>query len=268
MNLSVFDFISYKNYLRESLGGVRKRTGLRASLSKHIGCQTAYLSQVLNAHSHLSLEQAFKVNEFLEHDSDASEFFLFLVQKDRAGTTELADYFQKKMDRLILTRLNIKTRLKKSKEVTEKDQARYYSTWLPLAVHMALSIPELQTKSALKEHFQLDIGRLNEVLEFLTSTGLVDSVGDRSVMGKTQIHLSKNSDNILKHHNNWRLQALKSLDLKREENLHYSVTYSLSQKDSEKIKNQIIKLIQDNLKIVEPSKEEVLYCNTIDFFEV
>jgi hypothetical protein len=56
--------------------------------------------------------------------------------------------------------------------------------------------------------------------------------------------------------------------MKERDDIHYSVVYSLSKEDAENLKQKITNLIRANLDIVKASPEEVLYCNTIDFFEV
>ncbi len=57
MEKKIFEFKQYKPYIRQRLGGERKKTGLRAEASRAMNCQTAYLSQVLNGDANMSLER-------------------------------------------------------------------------------------------------------------------------------------------------------------------------------------------------------------------
>ncbi len=66
----------------------------------------------------------------------------------------------------------------------------------------------------------------------------------------------------------WRLQSLANIDKGNAEDLHYTAVYTMARRDREKIKNAIISLIQENMKTVEPSKEESLFVFTTDFFEL
>lgn len=264
----IFDYQDYRQFLVEALGGENKRTGQRGALAKHLGCQTAYLSQVLSGGSNISLEQAYRVNQFFNHDQQASEYFLWLVQKERAGSHELKQFFQKKMDEILSRRNEIMSRVARTKEVSEQDQAHYYSQWYIAAIHIAISIPTLQTVQALGQHLHLEESLVRETLEFLLQTGLAVFEKDRYKIGPSHIHLEKDSNFIKNLHSNWRLQAMQSLTRRREQDLHYSVAYSLSRADAIKIRELILKMIEENMKVVRPSPEEVLYCNTIDFFEV
>lgn len=266
--INIFNFSNYRIYLKKLWGQKGRRTGSRTQAAKFINCQTTYLSRVLNGRADFSLEQAYKLNEFLSHDTEASEHFLLLVQMERAGSFELKNYFKEKIKMLKDKRLQIAHRLNKSTKVTKEHQAEYYSHWTYLAIHVALSISELQTPEALKKHFQLSLKKVNEALHFLTIIGLAQKENGKFKIGKTHIHLENNSENILKHHTNWRIEALRSLERDELSELHYSVVYTLSREDALKLKDKIIKLVKENISTVDPSKEEVIYCNTIDFFEV
>lgn len=265
---SIFQFSDYKTYLESQLGGKRERRGLRAKLAAFVGCQTAHVSQVLNGGSQFTIEQAFKINGFLKHDEEESHFFLLLLQKSRAGTIEVQRYFSQQIQDILTHRSLIKNRLEKIKEIPTEHHARYYSSWHYLAIHVAISIPGLQTKEALSEHFRLPLVMVNEALHFLCSIGLAEQIGGRYHTGRLNIHLGNDSDNINKHHTNWRVQAMESLGRAVAEDIHYSVVFSLSVADSKKLRDRLLEVIKANLRDVGPSKEETMYCTCIDFFEL
>lgn len=265
---NLFEHKSYKRYLLESLRGNKQRSGERARLAKHLGCQSAHVSQVLNGSTHFSAEQAFRINEFLGHDREEAHFFTLLLSKDRAGTVELRDYYQLQIEEILNRRAVIKNRVNTTREVPVEVQTRYYSSWHYSAIHIALSIPELRTKEALAGYFRLPLLEVANALEFLLSVGLCDLKDGRYLIGQSHIHLGSDSDNINKHHFNWRVQAMQSLTHATSRDLHYSVVYSLSRDDAAKIQARIVDMIKANLKDVGPSKEEVLYCTSIDFFEL
>lgn len=268
MTGAVYDFKDYRKFLIEALGGESKRTGQRGALAEHLGCQSAYLSQVLKGVANFNLEQAFKVNQFFGHDETASEYFLNLVQLERAGTRELKQYFQGKLDRIHAKRTEIKARVKKTRDISDADHAHYYSQWYISAIHVALSITSLQTVNDLCTYFHLEEATVRETLEFLTSRELAKFANHKYSIGPSHVHLPRDSAYIRNLHTNWRLQAVASLDRRRADDLHYSVVYSLSREDAAKIRKMILDTIEKNMEVVKPSKEEVLYCNSIDFFEL
>ena len=73
---------------------------------------------------------------------------------------------------------------------------------------------------------------------------------------------------ILKHHTNWRVKALESLENETLEDLHYSGVVSLSESDVIRIKNLLLDQLKENLKIIASSKEERLFVLNIDFFNL
>lgn len=266
--MNLYDFLDYKKYLKFRLGREKQRTGAKSKAAQFIGCQTAYLSQVLNGHAQLSLEQAQKMSEFLSHAPEETHFLLLLVQFQRAGTKELEVYFKNQLDEILDQRQKIKSRVDVNREMSELQKNKYYSSWVYAAVHIALSIPELQNPQKISQYLEIELNRTYEILNFLKESGLAIQEEGIYKIGPSHVHLGNDEDNILKHHSNWRLKALQGLDRGRSQIVNYAVTYSVAKSDVQKIKNKLLDVIQENMKIVAPSKEEVLMCNIIDFFEL
>ena len=268
MTEKVFGFSDYKEYLKMRLGGDGKRTGLRKALAEHLNIQTAFVSQVLKTHVHFSLEQAYRINDFLDHSSPESHFFLLLVQKQRAGTTDLEAYFQKQIKVEREKYQQIQARLNEMNEVPAEFRSLYYSHWQYSALHMALSIPQLRTPEAIATHFGMTVAQVNEVLLSLLQAGLAKEVKGGYELGTHGIHLGHDVVDIRNHHTNWRLRAIDQLQRRNDEDLQYSVVYSCSRETAAKLKEAMLKLIKSNIETIGPSKEEVLMCNNIDFFEI
>lgn len=269
MRKTVFDFKDYKPYLHEKISSSpNKGRGLKRNMAQHLGVQTAFVSQVLNQHVHFSLEQAVKLNDFWEHNKEESKFFLLLIQYQRAGSRELRSFFQTEMEEILEKRSNLKERLNIKDSLDETNQHVYYSAWTYAAVHILLSIPSYQTPKAIAEHLRIPLKRIQEILDFLTTTGLAVQKRGRYEIGLTRIHLSKDSVQIRRHHTNWRNQAIQSIDKNDPEDLHYSNALSMSHKDVPKVKEIIIKAIEDCREIIKVSKEERLQVLTMDFFGI
>ncbi len=97
---------------------------------------TAFISRVLKEQAHLSLEQAYKANQFFNHDEPASNFFLNMVQKEKSGSVELKAFFQKAMKEILEKRKFISERINKTQNLTKAMRNRYYSGWLYAAIHI------------------------------------------------------------------------------------------------------------------------------------
>jgi len=92
MNILKYD--NYKSYLRDWIDSQEKKgRGQLKLMAEHLGVKASLLSAILNTERNITMEQAFELNSFLQHDEIQSEFFIILVSVDRAGTYKLKDYF-------------------------------------------------------------------------------------------------------------------------------------------------------------------------------
>ena len=265
---TIFDFETYKSYLLSKVGSYRQRKGQRSLLAKAIGCQPTFVTQVLNGDFHFSLEQAEKLNRFLDHTEEECDFFFLLIQQDRAGTKGLESYFTKKIERIRSDRRVLTRRLGKESVLSVEHQNVYYSSWHYAAIHIAVALPELNTREKIAQFFRIPTKKISEVLEFLVSVGLVTKEGTQYAIGKSNIRLGNESPNIIRHHSNWRLQAIESLDRETELDLHYSGILCLNSEDRDKVKNRIFEALKDHLAISDKSAAEEICCYNIDFFSL
>jgi len=267
MKNSIFDYQDYKRYVRDLIASQPKGgRGVRSKLAVAVGCQVAYVSQILSGHLHLSLEQAMRVNRFFAHSKDEAHFFLLLVQHARAGDKETRAYFQEQLDAGLTRRLVLTKRLDMAQGITPEDQVTYYSAWYYSAAHILVTIPNFQTKAVIAAKLGVTLEQTSEILEFLLRTGLVQQKGDRYLPGQAQIHLDQNSKLTSRSHANWRVRVLGALDSPKEADVHYTGVFSLSSADAMKLKAMILKQIEDVVAVVKSSKEEQLSTFCVDFF--
>ena len=266
--MAVYEYISYKTYMKKLLSTSGKDRGARSKLAKFLNCQTGYISQVLRGNTDFSLEHAVKINEFLEHDEEEKHFFMLLVHYERAGSADLKKYYKKQIDLILRERSEIKSRINEDSALSKEDHAEYYSQWYYAAVHVIVSINKYQTKAKIKERLKLDQSSLNKVLSFLQKKQLIFEEKGVYKIGARRIHLSKDSPMIPKHHTNWRIESLKALERGEVNNLHYSSVITLSKSDAEKIKEVLLSSIERIEPILTLSPEEDIYSMNLDFFKL
>ncbi len=264
----VFDYKNYRDYLRDTLGKPGQRTGMRLKACRALGCHTTYLSQVLSERAHLSLEHAESLNKFLNHTNDESEFFVFLVLRDRAGTKALQERFNQKLQEILTRRNVIKGRLKGMAELSPEDQNRFYSSWIYTALHVLVSIKEFQTAEKLATATGLSLPALLEALDFLKRIGVITKKEGRYIHGTQLLHLGSDSAQIAKHHTNWRFHTIQSLATARPDDLHYSAVFSLSKEVAQKVRENILKTLQENIGLVRDAVEEEAHVYTFDFYKL
>ena len=259
--MNLFEQANYKRYLKYLLDA---RRGMRSDLAEALGCQSGYISQVLQDLSDFSLEQGMKVCSFFNFTEEESHFFMLLLQHEKASTEVLKKYFKRQVDQIKKQRSEIKNRIKINTDLNAEDYHQYYSSWEYAALHILTSIPEYQLKEKIRKKLNLTQIRINEVLEFLVNKGLVEEKNNRFIIGKKRIHLTKESPYILPHHQNWRLHSTRILSDKNPSNINYSGVFSLSKKDIERIKEILLLAIEQNEKVITDSGEEEMIYVGID----
>lgn len=176
MKLSLFDFNNYKSFLNDLIDSYPKAgRGVRKALSQAIGCQIAYITHVLSGESHFSLEQAEAATRFFSLNKDETEFFILLVQSNRAGTANLKKFFEPMIEEKRQKNLLLKNRLKIKETLPEKDQSIYYSNWQYAATHMLLTLPDCNSPNRISEKLKVTPKRALEILEFLTAHSLFNN---------------------------------------------------------------------------------------------
>ncbi|MGZ3743319.1 MAG: TIGR02147 family protein [Pseudobdellovibrionaceae bacterium] len=264
---SIFEYIDYKAYL-SSIEQSGAHKGFRSRLAETTGCQNAFISQVLNGEVNFNLEQGMRIAVFLQLNEEEHQYFLWMIEHKRAGTQELKKYFHNLMMTLREKNLEIKNRVQISQVLSTEAQTTYYSSWIYSAVHIAVMIPALNSISKIAKALNLTEEKTKSTVEFLISKGLVERNGQLLKSGRTQIHLGNDSANINKHHSNWRIESLKSLDSPNRGDLHYSGVSCLSKADAEKIRAQFVEVVENYVRQIENSSEETLFAFNLDFFQI
>lgn len=268
MSASVFDFEDYKDYLAERLPTQGAERGARARLAEKLRCQPAFVSQVLVGRNHFSLEHAAVIDDFLAHSDMESQYFMLLVHQGRAGSQSLQRYYGDQLSEIQLERAKISERVSAQPAISKEESHRYYSTWYYAAIHVLLTIPGMGDKRVIAERLGLSLVVVSEALEFLVAQGLAVENEGIFKTSSTRVHLGNDSSMIHKHHTNWRIRSLNSLDSKDPINLHYSGPISISRKNAEKLRGQILQFIESLEPMLAENTEEELYGVVFDLFKV
>lgn len=270
MKKDIFDYKDYKAYLRAVISSRPKGgRGVRLALSRAISCPVSHISQVLSGRSHLSMEQAEGINTFLGHTHEEANFFFLLLQLARAGSTQLRQRLELQIQKILEKRLVLRERLGIKAGLSLENQATFYSSWLYGTVHVMLSIKEFQTKDAISQYLGLSMQSVGEILDFLCATGLAKQNGGRFDIGTERIHLGTDSPMISKFHTNWRIQAIRSLEKEfLAQDLHYSSAITVSEADAMRIKNLIVKTIEEIKATIRQTEPTGAYCFSTDFFKL
>lgn len=267
---SIYEFKEYKKYLDYRVNKIGER-GSITKLAEATSSQRSYLSKVLNAEVHLTMDQAFRACKHWQLSQQERAYFMLLVEKDRAGDKDYKDHLVFKINRLRKKHQDLSTRVKdrmKIEEDNSKFLALYYSSWVYSAAHMLTSIPEYQSISKMKERLNVPEESLRPILTHLSESNYITKKQSKWQFYSGENHLSKSSPLLGAHLNNWRSRALINAQNFQNEDLHFSLVQSLSEKDREKLKNMILNFLDEFAETANPSRPEDLICLNIDFFKV
>jgi len=266
--MSIFEHIDYMKFLKEKLKSSLPRRGQKKVAAEAARCQPSYFSLVLKGQAHLTIEQAEGLCRYWRMSADETDFFVLLVSHARAGTSELKTYFKKKLKNLKEARENLSQRIQNAEVMPEIDAAIYYSNWLYLAVHIAISISSFQTERALADRLQVSAEAVNQVLNFLQRLGLAEQKDGAWRSTQKEFHLPKDSAFVSLHHGNWRRRAVDNALLRVPDDLHYTGVSSIAKRDIDVLRTKILALIDESRKIIGPSPEEELICFSVDLFVI
>lgn len=265
--MSVFQFENYFDYMNSWIenhpsGG----RGLKSQIAELLGVSSSLVSLILSGKKHFTIEQAATVSDWMGHQELEEEYFLLLVSLERAGTHQLKKKYLRQIARIKENSKKISNRLSVDQKLSEPEMATYYSTWIYTAIRNLVATGKFKTIQDLSEYLQVSEGSINRYLQFLTEHQLVIVKDGQWTPGPAYTHINKDSPLVIKHWQNWRLKALQVMDQKKETDLFYTSPYSLSQKDSEVLRELLLKTIQEFLEVVKPSPSEITYCLNIDWF--
>lgn len=262
---TIFDHKTHFSYLKSRL---THRRGAKAQLAAYLRIQPAFLSQVLAEKYCLSLEQAEEANGYFDHATDEAHFFILLVSRDRAGTQGLHRHFDQQIQAVLKKRLSVVERLGRKVEISEEVKGIYYSSWLYAAAHVAATIPQLSTRRAMAECFDIPIEIMTKILDFLVEHQMLTKVDDSYRTNQNWVRLDRGSPHIVKHHTNWRQKAIQNFEVQTERDLHYSGVFSLDEKTALTIKDRTLEYLKQTVNTIDGVPEERLYVMGFDFFQL
>ncbi len=256
------DYRTYLKALLESRG-----RGSLGRLARAMQVSPTLVSLIVRGEKNLTPEQAFALCEYLGFSEWETDYFTQLVELSRAGTLGLQNRLKKKLQTLRQQGNKLVKRVKVEKELSDESATLFYSSWHYAAIRNYAALGNFKSPNEIAERFHLPLVQVNAIIHFLLSQGLLKE-GKRGLeSGHKSTHLSVDSPFANHHHRNWRLRAMDQMDLKRESDLFYTCTMSLSHKDAEYLRTLLPKFIRQVLDIVGPSESEKVMCWNMDWFE-
>jgi uncharacterized protein (TIGR02147 family) len=265
MLVSVFDFQDYREFLNAWIESQGAR-GIKGRLAQAANVSSTLISLVLKGDKHLTLEQAVEIGEFLGMSEQETDYFFLLVELGRAGTVKLRQKLKKKIREQQEESKKLAKRLRKDAELSEEQKATFYSSWLYSGTRILSALETHHDISSIAARLEVPPAVISRVLTFLVEAGLCKFEDGKLTYGPSYTHVAADSPYVIKHHQNWRVQGFRKMDLNDDRNLFYTCPMALSPEAAAQIRALLPKVIDEVLAIFKPSPSEEVYCFNIDWF--
>lgn len=266
--MSIFNYLDYRSYLKDTLKAKPKQGyGELSKWAQSCQIHPTLMSLILKSERDLSTEQAFLLGKHLGLTQLELDFFVTLIQHARAGTHDFREHIAKKLAALKEEAIQVKKRFQNASELTDEAKMIFYSSYIYSAIRLCCDTKkEGLTAEELAEKLNLQRPEVMSKLEFLLQTGLVKENKGYFQMGPSRTIVSRDSVHVVKHHQNWRTQALLKAERLSHEELMFTCPMALSNEDFLKFKQELTDLIQKFSVMLKDSKSENVGCFNVDWF--
>lgn len=255
---TLFELSDYKAWMKQRIRSLpRGGHGELSRIAQHLGVHVTLVSHILKADKDFTVEQGYLLTEYFGLTELETEFFILLVQINRAGNHKLHSFYNRQLGQLKTKSLDLQSRFNVDRRLSLEESSKFYSSWLYSAVRIFTSIHDGCTRSQIQSYFHLGDSETDEILEFLIECKLCQKQGDRYSVGPQTTHLPFGSTFLKSHLKNWRIKALESANGLSADEVMYSSCLSLSEKDFKMLREKMAALIQDvqlTVKTTIPSK--------------
>lgn len=269
--MTCFNYEGYRVFLRDYIDSLPKNgRGFARRLAEAIGVSPVIISQVLGGTRQFSQEQAYACAQFLEFSPLEAEYFLCLLNIDRAGTIELKNYHLKQANHLKQKHANIKNRVKDKKELDDKAKAFYYANWYMVAIRLLVCNEKINSVDDIKSYIDISKEKIQTSLEFLEEYQLIKFDNEKYQWLGTSTHIPSDSPLVNRHHQNWRTRAVQKMEKENdaETELFFSSPMIIDKSCAQDIRKKILEYITETQKFSSKAPSENLFCLNIDFFNV
>ncbi len=267
--MDFFEFDNYKSLILNRIKEMpRQGHGQFSRLAHHLRVHSTMISHIFNGDKSLTGDQAFGVCDYFGFNEMQTDFFLILVEQERAANHKLKSHHGKKLNEIRRKAATVSERLPKDLGFSEEDRATFYSQWYYSGVRLLSAIPGFQNLDAIAAHFELPTKKVASILEFLIRTGLCREKNGQINFGPTRTHIEADSPLASRHHINWRIKSMERFDYMADDELAFTSPVVLETKDAAKVRKLILNFLEDSDKLFDQSKNEELFCLNVDWVRV
>lgn len=270
--IDLFNISNYREITIQAMnqGQKRRPRGAVSTLANALQCHSTLVAHILNGKSHMTCEQGIRAAKYFGFDELETDYFLTLILWEKSGDQYTKQYFKRKLDALAAVRENLQERWKVNKTFNQEQEDVYYSSWVPLAIHLLTHIKAFRSEAAIAKKLKLSMSAVESTITDLLKLGLIERRKEGLEPTNISIHLGKGSPALQRCHINMRQKIIQDLLTTRPSlnGTNYSSFVTLTQKDAQAIKELVIRQIEEIRARVKASSPEIMYVHCVDFFEI
>lgn len=257
----------YREIIRHYLDKNLQLKGYRTRLAKAAGFHPSTLPQVLANNIHLTPEQGLGLCLFWEFDARSTDYFLTLINYERASSKQLKKHLKDKLDEIstLVAARNVKV---KDLEMSAEDAAEGYTSWEHSAVIAALEIEGINTVALLADFLIIHPVRVEKILSYLERLGLTQKDKDRWSKTNAKGAINQNRD-IYSQLLMANLQAKALTTTTKHHNSFFAgLVFPTNPKDFAEVKAELLKVCQGISDRDRKNKKSMVACLCMNLFEL
>jgi uncharacterized protein (TIGR02147 family) len=266
---SVFKYTNFTNFIENELEkNTHLKRGEKKLIADYLNIHPTLLSQIFSGARQFTDEQVFLLGEYLGVSELEADYIFLLHQISSTQNKKFKLRLNKKLEAIKTRSLNLSERVEKDKVLSDEEKSIFYSSWQYSAIRIFSSLEGGKTREEISERLGIEKQQVSEILEFLIKTGLTRTEKGRYYQHVGRTHLEKTSPHLKQHHANWRIKSIQKMDQLVPENLTFTAPLSLSNKDFDILREEMITMIKKISDTVKETEPEDIFCFTLDFFRV
>lgn len=251
--MSLYKHNDIRDYVKELLS--KRPRGGRGELqmiAKALGVHSTLISQIMSGMRSFTEDQAHELCGYFELNEIESEYFLLLVQIEKSNTAKYKNFLKNKLALFRQQAEKISKSFTNENELTDAQKSIYFSSWKYSAIRIFCSLAQNgQTLENIMAKFSLSRTKALQMLDFLCESRLCEKKEDRFVVGQQRVYVDKGSIYFQKHHLNWRFKSIEKSETPTDDDRLYTVILGVAEKDYQKFKDEITKLVSSFSKTLE-----------------
>jgi uncharacterized protein (TIGR02147 family) len=235
--MDVYFFDSYRKLIEARIDA-EIDPGSRGRLAKAARCNPSWITRVLSGAVDFTPDQAYGIAQYFGLNKSEEDYFLLLVEHERAATPALKTRIKDKLGALKTFGKSVGSSVKNEAGLLEDKAPQYYSSWIYAAAHVACMIQSFSTRE-LCSLLRVDSELLSATLRGLEEMGLVTAqAGKWHATGKS-LHLPSRHSMARAGHVCWRNRTIQFLQEGTSDGFHYSGVHHLAKRDVEIIRRKL-----------------------------